>query len=114
MNVPTIDRATFADLQQTAGAEFVAELVGTFLTEAPRMIEDLRQALTANAADSFRRAAHSLKSNSLTFGAVTLAGMARELELGGLDAARANGGALDRIDAEYARVSIALREMCNA
>ena len=33
-----IDAATFAELQDTAGAEFVGELVGTFLEEAPQMI----------------------------------------------------------------------------
>ena len=37
-------------------------------------------------ADRFRRAAHSLKSNSNTFGALRLAALARELELNGLDA----------------------------
>ena len=31
MTTPTIDRATFEALQQTAGAEFVGELVDTFL-----------------------------------------------------------------------------------
>jgi HPt (histidine-containing phosphotransfer) domain-containing protein len=35
----------------------------------------------------FRRAAHSLKSNALTFGATELAAHAWALELGGLDAA---------------------------
>ena len=37
-----IDRAVFAELQDTAGAEFVAELVGTFLEEAPQMLAELR------------------------------------------------------------------------
>ena len=35
MTSPTIDRATFAELEQTAGAEFAGELVDTFLAEAP-------------------------------------------------------------------------------
>ncbi len=69
MSETTIDRATFEALQQTAGAEFVGELVDTFLSEAPLMQQDLRAALAAGDADRFRRAAHSLKSNSLTFGA---------------------------------------------
>ena len=53
------------------------------------MLDDLRDALAARDADRFRRAAHSLKSNSNTFGARTLGAMARDLELGGLDAALA-------------------------
>jgi hypothetical protein len=33
-----IDRAAFAELQSTAGADFVVELVQTFFEEAPPMI----------------------------------------------------------------------------
>ena len=80
----TIDPATFADLQATTGAEFVIELVDTFAEEAPQMLSEMRAAHAAAAAERFRRAAHSLKSNSSTFGAVRLAEMARALELGGL------------------------------
>ena len=66
---PTIDPATFAELQDSAGAEFTAELVETFLVEAPGMLAALRDAAAQSDADAFRRAAHSLKSNSQTFGA---------------------------------------------
>jgi len=84
MTAPAIDRATFEALKQTTGAEFAFELVDTFLQEAPTMLNDLRYAAAAKDADKFRRAAHSLKSNSNTFGALTLGAMARELELAGL------------------------------
>ena len=70
MSAPTIDRATFDALKETTGAEFVLELVDTFLEEAPTMLNDLRDALAAQDADKFRRAAHSLKSNCNTFGAL--------------------------------------------
>ena len=115
MSDTTIDRATFEALQQTAGAEFVGELVDTFLSEAPLMEQDLRAALAAGDADRFRRAAHSLKSNSLTFGATRLGAMARELELGGLDVVRqANAQPLDALAREYMRVAAALTELRNA
>ena len=115
MAQPTIDPATFAELQETAGAEFVVELVDTFLAEAPLMLDDLRSALAAGDADRFRRAAHSLKSNGNTFGALTLGAMARELELGGLDRALAAGGApFDALAEEYARVAAALSELRDA
>ena len=42
-------RPTFAELQASAGAEFVAELVDTFLEEAPRMLAELRDARAAGA-----------------------------------------------------------------
>ena len=115
MTDPAIDRATFEALQQTAGADFVHELVDTFLTEAPAMLEDLRSALAANDAARFKRAAHSLKSNSNTFGAMTLGAMARELELGGIDQARKAGARpLDALALEYSRVAQALKELKGA
>jgi len=108
MGTPTIDPATFAGLQEAAGAEFVVELVGTFLEEAPKMLAELRAARSDGDADRFRRAAHSLKSNGNTFGATAFGAMARELELGGLipDAAP-----LDALEAEYRRVAAALEEL---
>ena len=115
MPTPTIDRATFDELKETAGPDFVVELVDTLLAEAPLMLEDLRSALAMGDADRFRRAAHSLKSNSQTFGALTLGAMARELELGGLEPMRAAGAApLDDLDGEYARVAAALAELRDA
>ncbi len=115
MSATTIDPATFAALQETAGTEFVAELVDTFLTEAPVMLKDLRDALAAKDADKFRRAAHSLKSNSNTFGAHTLGAMSRELELGGMGPVdAAHGAPLDALAHEYARVAAALRALANA
>ncbi len=110
MPEPTIDPATFAELQEAAGAEFVIELVDTFFEEAPIMLADLRSAQVAQEFDAFRRAAHSLKSNGHTFGAVRLAAMARDLELGGLIADTAP---LDALDAEYGRVAAALKTLCD-
>ena len=109
MSEPTIDPATFAALQDMAGPEFADELVATFLEEAPTMFADLRASLAATDAESYRRAAHSLKSNANTFGATTLAAMAKAVELGGIDAS--SPAALDALDAEYARVTDALKAL---
>jgi HPt (histidine-containing phosphotransfer) domain-containing protein len=114
MTQPTIDRATFDELKQTAGADFVAELVDTFLVEAPRMLDELRGALAGKETDKFRRTAHSLKSNSNTFGALALGAMARELELSGMDPAKANDAKLDALATEYSKVAAALTELKNA
>ena len=108
MTSPAIDAATFAELQDTAGAEFVGELVGTFLEEAPQILAELRGALASVSADNFRRAAHSLKSNANTFGALKLGEMARELELGGLVADEAP---VDALQAEYNRAIVSLKEL---
>lgn len=96
---PVIDMNVFGELQETAGADFVAELVDTFLEEAPGMLAELRSARDAADGERFKRAAHSLKSNSHTFGAQALGRMARELELAGLSS---DPAALDALDAAYA------------
>ena len=108
MPSPTIDLAVFNELQATAGAEFVTELADTFLEEAPQMLAELRGALSAGSGERFRRAAHSLKSNSHTFGATALGAMARDLELGGLVA---DAAPIDALEAELARVAAALKEL---
>jgi HPt (histidine-containing phosphotransfer) domain-containing protein len=110
-----IDRATFEALKETTGAQFALELVDTFLQEAPAMLDELRRALAAKDADKFRRAAHSLKSNSNTFGALTLGAMARELELGGVSKAiEDRRQPLDALAQEYSRVATALTELRHA
>ena len=114
MNESVIDQAIFAELQETAGAEFAAELVDTFFEEAPGILAELRSAQAQGDADGFRRAAHSLKSNGNTFGASKLAAMARELELGGMNADPAlDLEAIAALEAEYTRAASALKELCS-
>ena len=106
-----VDAAVYRELQDAAGADFAAELVGTFLEEAPAMLAVLHSSHAAGAADPFRRAAHSLKSNSQTFGAMKLAEAARALELGGLAAADAQ--ALGQLQALYSRSAQALQALAH-
>lgn len=79
--MPVIDKSTFDDLKQMSGAEFLNELIDTFLDDAPKLLEEMKTALETGNADSFRRAAHSLKSNAATFGAGQLADLAKQMEL---------------------------------
>ncbi len=112
MTSSAIDVATFTDLRDTVGDEFTIELVDTFLEEAPGILADLRSALAASDADAYRRAAHSLKSNGNTFGALAMATMARDAELGGLAGDPAsNAAALDALDAAYADAAARLNEL---
>jgi HPt (histidine-containing phosphotransfer) domain-containing protein len=105
-----IDIASYRELEATAGADFASELVGTFLEEAPSMLAELRTAHAASDADTFRRVAHSIKSNAATFGAVSLSDLARGLELGGLPTGTL---LLDRLDAACAQASSALRRLAH-
>jgi histidine phosphotransfer protein HptB len=109
MTAAPIDAATFAELRETAGADFVTELVATFVDEeAPQMLAELRAARAEGAAERFRRAAHSLKSNAHTFGALSLGEMARALELSGLPA---DDAPLVALEAAYAEAAAALRQL---
>jgi HPt (histidine-containing phosphotransfer) domain-containing protein len=112
MTTTTIDGEVFSALRDTTGGEFVRELIDTFLTEAPGMLSDLREALGNGEADRFRRAAHSLKSNANTFGALNLGNLAKDLELAGVAAVKARGpAALAPIEAEYLRVAADLKTL---
>lgn len=110
MSSTTIDPAIFAELKDTAGADFVSDLVATFTDEeAPQMLAELRDALAAGSAERFRRAAHSLKSNAMTFGALPLGELARSLELGGLPA---DAAPVDALQAELDQAVQALKGLC--
>ena len=78
--MPVIDKATFEELKQMSGADFINELIDAFLEDAPKMLGQMQAALATRDVESFRRNAHSLKSNANTFGAVELAALAKELE----------------------------------
>ena len=108
----TIELSIYRELQSATGADFVNELVDTFLEEAPAMLAELRTARTASDADRYRRAAHSLKSNSNTFGAAELGAMARAIELRGLtDDPEHDAAAIAELEAAYTRAAAALREL---
>jgi HPt (histidine-containing phosphotransfer) domain-containing protein len=114
MSENPIDLAVYSELQANTGVEFVAELVDTFLDEAPGLLAELRKARADGNAERFRRAAHSLKSNANTFGAMSLAAQARELELKGLDAEPTRDAvALAALEAEQARAAAALKALSN-
>jgi len=109
-----IDRGLFAELQDTAGADFVVELVDTFLEDAPEMLASLRAA-AAGDADAFRRNAHTLKSNATTFGALALAAQARELEHRGLAHYGADAvAAVAVLEALYQAAAAELKALCHA
>jgi HPt (histidine-containing phosphotransfer) domain-containing protein len=78
--MPVIDRATFDELRQMSGAGFINELIDAFLDDAPNMIQNMYLALDTKDIESFRRNAHSLKSNANTFGATELGMLSKELE----------------------------------
>jgi HPt (histidine-containing phosphotransfer) domain-containing protein len=100
-----IDNATFDELKQMSGDDFINELIDTFLEDAPKMIAEIKSAFASNNVESFRRAAHSMKSNAATFGAIQLSALAKELEmLGKENKLNETGDKLKTLDEAYESV----------
>ena len=107
-----IDSFVFESLKQMVGTDFIGELVATFLEDAPRMLEELRTSLAANDVETFRRAAHSMKTNAATFGATELAELAKALEmLGRSDNLREVGNLLEVLEEAYTQAASGLKGM---
>ena len=96
-----IDRSVLAGLSESVGEDFMEELVDTFIEEAPGMFAEMKQALSAGEAESFRRAAHSLKTNANTFGATELAEKAKELEYMARENNLGVGNKLEQLEKAY-------------
>jgi signal transduction histidine kinase/DNA-binding response OmpR family regulator len=108
----TLDPAALERLRATMGASFIDKLLSTFVEDSRELVGTMRRALGGKDVDSIRRAAHSLKSNAASFGAMTLSTLARDLETlaksGVLDGATLR---VERLAEECERVTQALREI---
>ena len=104
--------AALERLRATMGAGFLDELLSTFVEDSQELVGTMRRALAEKDTDSFRRAAHSLKSNAASFGAMTLSTLAKDLEAlarsGSLDGAASR---VERLAGECERVVRALQEV---
>ena len=107
-----IDQATFDNLTELVGDDFIGELVETFFEEAPQLLAQMSRALEDGDAEAFRRAAHSLKSNGSSFGATRLAELARELEYLGRDQRLDEAGPkLPHLEAAYEEAAEELKAL---
>ena|SRR6476659_4625628 len=109
--MPMIDQTTFKELKQMSGGDFINELIDAFLEDAPNMLSNMQLALDVKDIESFRRNAHSLKSNANTFGAVELASLAKELELMAKENNWNIGNRLEILQNVFATVAEELRGM---
>lgn len=109
---PVIDQNVYDNLKQQVGADFIGELVNTFLEDGPRMLEELRTSLAAKDSETFTRAAHSMKSNAATFGATDVAELAKALEmLGRIKNLGEVGNLLEVLNEAYEHAAAALKGM---
>ena len=102
--MPAIDKPTFEELKQMSGVDFINELIDAFLDDAPLMIQNMQTAVAAGDVESFRRNAHSLKSNAYTFGAAELGALAKELEFMGKENNLDVGDRFAALNEELAKV----------
>lgn len=110
----SVDRAVYDALVESVGGdrEFMAELLQTYFDDAANLLATMHTALAAGNAGEFRRAAHSLKSNSATFGAMALSRMAKGLEeMGKAGTLEGAAAGLAQAEAEYARVKAELQAL---
>lgn len=111
---PVLDAEILESLWSLVGddSDALRDVVTAFVEDGPERIREIRAGILGQDHELVRRAAHTLKSNGLTFGAVDLAAACRALE------ELARGGRLDgastiasRIDAEWQRALPAIEEL---
>jgi PAS domain S-box-containing protein len=106
LHPPALER-----LMQAIGDDcgLLTALIDTFQRDVPRLVEGARRGLQQGQAEEVRRAAHTLKSNGATFGAMRLSELSRELEsLAGSGTLEGAADLIARLEAEYDRVRVAL------
>ncbi len=67
-------------LQRPGAPDILKKVIGSFLTEAPKLFDALRDAVARNDWAAIQSAAHICKSTSANLGALKLAGLCGELE----------------------------------
>ncbi len=111
MVAPLIDPDEWEVFKSMADPEILVELLDAYLSDSPQLIDQMRTGLAEGNVELVRRAAHTLKSNSASFGGTRLANASRELEMiakgGNLDGA---GPKLLQIQDEYAKLSALLEK----
>nr|WP_320190285.1 response regulator [uncultured Desulfobacter sp.] len=75
-----IDREQVAMMQENLGDDY-SEFLETYLDDVEKMLKEMMQADTSDDTKTLMRLAHSIKSSSLNAGAVSLAEMAKAMEL---------------------------------
>jgi PAS domain S-box-containing protein len=109
----SIDEASLDQLiSSIGGGDVAAGLITMFLHDAPKHLESMERAIAAGNAQELRRAAHTLKSSSASFGAVGLSGLCSRLETMAKAAEIESAGAVlrdARTDYEQVRAALEIR-----
>ncbi|MEH1783390.1 MAG: PAS domain S-box protein [Nostoc sp.] len=88
-----------------------AQLIECYLTETPRLVEDISTAITSQDAETVWKTAHQLKSSSASVGAIALAQLCKLLETQGRSSKLENSLELfSQLYQEYEQVKTALEK----
>jgi HPt (histidine-containing phosphotransfer) domain-containing protein len=100
---PVLDPAVLDELRAATGddEEFIRDLVGTYVDEAPINLDGMIAALAAGDPAAIVRPAHTLKSSSASIGAMHLSAICRGIEEGG------RSGELEALAEQVAEASAA-------
>lgn len=98
-------------LQEPGEADFLTEMIGLYLTDAPLLMDRIRRSLKVNELAGARKAAHSLKGISGNLGARRLAEMCDRMErLAEVEELAAVQDMLENMEMEFERVCAALEK----
>ena len=111
--VPVLNLQTFQSLQKMVGGKQAAltALINCYLTESPKLIQAIADAVSSEDANALREAAHSLKSSSASLGAARLAHLGKALETYGRNGDLATEEEIERLQVEYNLVEAALQDL---
>lgn len=74
---------SYRDFMGEDADSFIEDIIRSYLNDAPKLLDTLKETISTGDSARFVRSAHTLKSNSATLGAAELAAIAAELEQAG-------------------------------
>ena len=102
-----LDQAALHNLLQMVGgdADFVDDLVDTFLADVPLQLAELRAAVATGTAADAIRPAHTLKGTAASIGARAVEATSRSIE------ERARAGSADGLEAQVGELERAVADL---
>jgi CheY-like chemotaxis protein/HPt (histidine-containing phosphotransfer) domain-containing protein len=98
------------ELQTEGEPDFVQEMLGLYLDNAPRLIDHIRQAIADQDPPALQHSAHTLKGNSGSLGAQQISALCFELEkLGRNGIVEGAPALLGELEREFDRVRLAFQ-----
>lgn len=108
-----IDPKALHELQDMLGepaSEALAEVINSYLENAPKLIEAICTAVSCQDTASLQQAAHTLKSSSAALGATHLSQLCEELEeIGRSSTVASEVGKVSQLETEYEMVKTNLQ-----